>query len=61
MINDIIKGLKYIKINGQTIFEKDQFCKLKGEDTSCQKSVADSLELKQGDDIYAECIYSRKR
>lgn len=50
MINNILNTLKYIKIDGQLVSLKDQFCKSNGEDTSCKKSVANDLELGQEGD-----------
>jgi hypothetical protein len=57
MTANILNNLKYLKIDKQVIYIKDKFCKLKGEYTSCNKSVAGDLKLKQGDDIDADSIY----
>jgi benzoyl-CoA reductase/2-hydroxyglutaryl-CoA dehydratase subunit BcrC/BadD/HgdB len=50
MINNILNTLKYIKIDGQVVYIKDQFCKSNGEYTSCEKLIASALELKQEGD-----------
>lgn len=50
MIDNILNALKYIKVNGQLVYIKDQFCDLKGEYTSCKKLIATSLELNQEGD-----------